>query len=129
MITVLVVDDEATVREGLRMRLALEEDLFVIGEAGSGNEALVKTLALEPDVVLLDVEMGDMDGIAVTARLRDEGAPTAVVILTIHGDARTRARAEAAGATAFVEKHSPDSALLSAIQQAAHPPPPAPPTI
>lgn len=127
MITLLLVDNETRVREGLRMRLALEPDLCVIGEAGSGKEALLKAPVLAPDVILMDVEMSDIDGIDVTARLRDENCAAAVVMLTIHGDAKTRARAKAAGAAAFVEKHSPDSVLLKAIQQAAQASTPGPP--
>jgi DNA-binding NarL/FixJ family response regulator len=69
MIRVLVVDDQPTVRTGLQMRLALESDIMVVGEAGDGAMALTMTEALQPDVVLMDIEMPDLDGIAATAML------------------------------------------------------------
>ena len=69
-IRLLVVDDRPTVRTGLRIWLALEPDLEVVGEASDGSEAISLTQALRPDVVLMDVEMPGMDGISATAALR-----------------------------------------------------------
>ena len=70
IITVLLVDDQPTVRHGLRMRLELEPDIIVVGEAGDGAAALDMTTALHPDVVVMDVEMPEMDGITACAALR-----------------------------------------------------------
>ena len=119
MIRVLLVDDQAAVRRGLLMRLHLEPDIQVIGEASTGREALSLAQALSPDVVLMDVEMPDMDGIEATAALRQAVSASTVVILSIHDDAQTRRRAQAAGAVAFVEKRGATDSLLAAIRQAA----------
>jgi DNA-binding NarL/FixJ family response regulator len=118
-IRLLLVDDEPAIRRGLRMRLALESDVEVVGEAGDGVSALQEVQRLAPQVVLMDVEMPGMDGIAATNRLRAQAPGSAVVMLSMHDDQRTVARALAAGAAAFVAKHSIDAALLAAIRQAA----------
>ena len=119
MIRVLLVDDQAAVRHGLRLRLRVEPDVAVIGEAGDGATALELARKLDPDVVLMDVELPGMDGIAATTALRAAVPRTAVVILSLHDDAATRGRATAAGAVAFVTKHRMGDALLAAIQRAA----------
>lgn len=119
MIKLLLVDDQPTVRQGLRMRLTLEPDLTVVGEASTAEEALALVQSLAPDIVLMDVEMPGMDGIAATAAVRASARQSAVVILSIHDDALTRARAQAAGAVAFVEKRGKTEELLAAIRQAA----------
>ncbi len=119
MIRVLLVDDQAVVRRGLRVRFHLEPDLEVVGEASTGREALILAQTLTPDVVLMDIEMPEMDGIEATAALRRVVPQSAVVILSIHDDAQTRGRAQAAGAVAFVEKRGGTDRLLSAIRQAA----------
>ena len=119
MIRVLLVDDQSIVRRALRVRFHLEPDLQVVGEASTGSEALTLAQALTPDVVLMDVEMPEMDGIAATAALHRVVPQCAVVILSIYDDAQTRGRAQAAGAVAFVEKRGATDALLSAIRLAA----------
>jgi len=119
MIRVLLVDDQQAVRRGLWLRLHLEPDMQVVGEASTGKEALSMAQALSPDVVLMDIEMPDMDGIETAAALRAADSRSAVVILSIHDDPLTRARAGAAGAVAFVEKRGTTEDLLAAIRQAA----------
>ncbi len=119
MIRVLLVDDQSVVRRGLRIRFHLEPDLEVVGEASTGSEALTLALTLSPDVVLMDIEMPEMDGIQATAALRRVVPQSVVVILSIHDDAQARERAQAAGAVAFVEKRGTTDALLAAIRQAA----------
>jgi DNA-binding NarL/FixJ family response regulator len=119
MIRLLLVDDQPAVRRGLGMRLVLEPDMLVVGEAGTGREALTLVQKLSPDVVLMDVEMPEMDGIAATATLRATASQSAVVMLSIHDDTQTRMRAEAAGAVAFVEKRGTTEKLLAAIRLAA----------
>lgn len=119
VITLLVVDDQPSVRRGLKMRLALEPDLETLGEASNGLEALSAVSVLKPDVVVMDVDMPHLDGIAATQRLTHLAPATAVVILTIHDDEATRRRAQAAGAAAFVAKQAGDGALLEAIHGAA----------
>ena len=119
MIRLLLVDNQSVVRRGLRMRLLLEPDIQIVGEAGTGREALSLAQALSPDVVLMDVEMPDMDGISTTTTLRATVSQSAVVMLSIHDDPPTQARARAAGAVAFVEKRGRTEDLLAAIRQAA----------
>jgi DNA-binding NarL/FixJ family response regulator len=119
MIRVLLVDDQSVVRRALRARFHLEPDLQVVGEASTGKEALVLAQALKPDVVLMDIEMPDMDGIEATATLGRVVPKSVVVILSIHDDAQTRGRAQTAGAVALVEKRGVTDNLLSVIRQAA----------
>ncbi len=119
MIRLLLVDDQPAVRRGLLMRLHLEPDIQIVGEASTGREALRLAQSLAPDVVLMDVEMPEMDGIEATAALRLAVSQSAVVILSIHDDEQTRGRAQAAGAVAFVEKRGATDSLLAAIRQAA----------
>jgi len=118
-IKILLVDDQPTVRRGLRMRLALEPDVTVVGEAGSGEEAIRLARALRPDVVLMDVRIAGMDGIEATAALRAVAPESSIVILSLYDDARTKTRAKEAGAAAFVAKHRKKEELLDAIRQAA----------
>jgi DNA-binding NarL/FixJ family response regulator len=115
-IPILVVDDQPSVRAGLKMRLALEPDLRIVGEAGDGLEALQQARRLRPDVVTMDVELPRMDGIAATAVLSAFAPESAVVILSLHDDARLRERARGAGAGAFVSKQAGDVDLLNAIR-------------
>ena len=119
MIRVLIVDDQAATRNGLRMRLRLEPDIQVVGEASTGAEAMAQAQTLAPDVVLMDVEMPGMDGIEATAALRTLVPRSAIVILSIHNDLQTRLQAQAAGAALFVEKRGTADTLLAAIRQAA----------
>lgn len=118
MIRVLLVDDQPVVRRGLRVRFQLEPDMQVIGEASTGSEALTLAQILTPDVVLMDIEMPDMDGIEATVALRTVVPQSIVVILSIHTDRQSRMKAQAAGAVAFVEKRGTTDILLAAIRQA-----------
>lgn len=101
------------------MRLALEADIAVVGEATDGATAVDLADRLDPDVVLMDVNMPSMDGIEATRELASRAPRTAVVILTMHDDRVTRDSALAAGAVAFVAKQQMDDALVSAIRSAA----------
>jgi DNA-binding NarL/FixJ family response regulator len=114
---VLVVDDQAAIRRGLRMWLELQPDVEIVGEAASGDDAVAAALALQPDVVLMDAEMPGMDGVAATAAVLAAAPSTAVVVQSLHEDAPTRARALAAGAVAFVGKGTGEAALLAAIRR------------
>jgi len=119
MITILVVDDEAAVRSGLRLHLGLESDLTVIGEAQDGHEALTQVSKLDPDIVLMDVQLpGTLNGIKTTRELARLAPRSAVIMLSIYDDPATRTQAQIAGAIAFVEKRQPEK-LLSTIRQVA----------
>jgi len=116
MITVLLVNDEAIVREGLRMRLALEADITIVGEATSSAEALEQVQRLKPAIVLMDLALPDMNLIAVIAALRAAHTASAVIILSLQDDITIRARAQAAGAAAFVGKHEGVKTVLTMIR-------------
>lgn len=118
-ITVLLVDDQAGVRRGLRMRLSREPDLEVVGEAEESEGAIDLALALLPDVVLLDVALPGQDGIGTAEALQTVVPGSAVVMLTLYDDTATRARATAAGARTLIGKHEPIPKLLEAIRAAA----------
>lgn len=117
-IRILLVDDQAMVRRGLRMRLGVEPDFEVVGEAENGR-VMDQVEALSPDVVLMDVSMPEMDGIQATAALTASTSRAAVVMLSLHDDARVVGRAFAAGAVGFVAKHDPEGELAAAIRRAA----------
>jgi len=120
MIRLLIVDDQPAVRKGLKLRLAAEPDLSVVGEASDGVAALERAQALHPDIVLMDVEMPGMDGIAAAHALQSICPNICVIMLSIHDDAHTRSCAEKAGAMAFISKSAPADRLLETIRQVAH---------
>ena len=118
MITLLLVEDELLVRQGLHTWLKQVGDIRVIGEASNGAEAIALAPALHPDVVLMDISMPTTDGIAATAALRASVPRCAVVLLSLYDDAAMRARAHAAGAVTLVGKQEGVSVLLAAIREA-----------
>ena len=120
-IRVVLADDHTVVRQGLKMFLDLDPEIEVVGEAANGQEAVKLAEAEQPDVVVMDVVMPGMDGIAATEALRALLPRCAVVIHSLHDDAKTEARALAAGAAAFVCKCAPAEALLTAIRRVAAP--------
>ncbi len=121
VIRLLLVDDQPQVRRGLMMRLALESDVEVVGEAGDAESALALAGALRPDVIIMDVELPGIDGIDATRSLRNALPQTAIVMLSLHDDNETVARAKAAGAAHFVAKHRMEGPLLAAIRDCATP--------
>lgn len=116
----LLVDDHAVVRSGLRMLLGNEEDVEIIGEAGTAAEALVSAADLEPDVILMDIGLPDKSGIEATRDIKAQFPKVAVVALTIHEDEEYFFKMLEAGASGYVPKRAAPEELLRAIRAAAH---------
>ena len=115
-IRLLLVDDEARVRQGLRMCMSSEPDFDVVGEAEEGEDALALAVEIHPDVVVLDLRMRGLDGFAAAKRLAVTEPSAKVVILTLQDDAGTRREALAAGASAFVGKQEGLPRLFEVIR-------------
>src|ERR687892_659523 len=119
-VRVLIVDDQVLVRTGFRMILEAEEDVEVVGEAATGVEALAEAQRLEPDIVLMDVRMPELDGIEATRRLLgDGGAATKVVMLTTFDMDEYVYEALRAGASGFLLKDVPPEQLVEGIRAVA----------
>jgi len=119
MISVLIVDDQDLVREGLRMLLEAEPDLSVAGEAGNGGQALAQARRLDPDVILMDVRMPEMNGIEATTRLVQAGCRARVLMLTTFNLDEYVYHALKAGASGFLLKDATRERLTSAVRAAA----------
>lgn len=116
----LLVDDHAVVRSGLRMLLENEGDVEIIGEAGTAAEALSSTAQLKPDVILMDIGLPDKSGIEATRDIKARFPDIAVVALTIHEDEEYFFKMLEAGASGYVPKRAAPEELLRAIHAAAH---------
>ena len=119
MISVLIADDQALVREGLHLMLDAEPDITVVGEAENGNDALVKARGLDPDVVLMDVRMPELDGLEATARLAQTGLRARVLMLTTFDLDEYVYRAMKAGASGFLLKDAKREQLATAVRTVA----------
>jgi DNA-binding NarL/FixJ family response regulator len=119
MITVLLVDDQALLRMGMRLVLDAEDDLTVVGEAGDGTAALTQVAALDPDVVLMDVRMPGMNGIEATSRIAAEHPRSRVLILTTFDLDEYAFEGLRAGASGFLIKDAPPAELVRAIRTVA----------
>lgn len=115
-IRVLLVDDDPKVRRGLRMRLRLDAGITVVGESGDGHDGVQQAVKLRPDVVVLDINLPTLDGLAACRQIRAEGP--AVVFLSLEDADCVREKCLAAGASAFVSKQDPTPVLLAAIRAA-----------
>jgi DNA-binding NarL/FixJ family response regulator len=114
-IRVLVADDHTIVRSGIRHVLESEQDFEVVGEAGSGTEAISLAATLQPDVIVLDISMPDLSGLEVAARLRDSSS-TRVLILSMHNNAEYVLESVRAGAHGYLLKDTAATELRSAIR-------------
>src|SRR5215217_7985113 len=116
MIRVLLVDDDALVRSGLRIMLAGAEQIEVVGEASDGREVLGAVDRHRPDVVLMDIRMPELDGIESTRLLRGQPSPPAVIVLTTFDADELVLRALRAGAAGFLLKDTPPAEIVRAIE-------------
>ena len=117
-IAVLIVDDHSVVREGLRVFLQLQDGIEVAGEAGDGEEALEQALALRPDVILMDLVMPKLDGVAAMRELRARVPESRVIVLTSFLDDERLLPSIQAGAAGYLLKNSEPAELVRAIRAA-----------
>jgi DNA-binding NarL/FixJ family response regulator len=118
VITILLVDDHPVVREGLRGMLEAEPDLTVVGEAGSGDEAVALTRVKQPDVILMDLRMPGLDGVGATRKILAESPKQRVVVLTTYETDADILRAVEAGASGYLLKDASRAELAGAIRAA-----------
>jgi two-component system, NarL family, response regulator NreC len=119
MIRVLLADDHTLIRAGLRMVVAAQPDLTVVGEAGDGRQAVAMAQNLKPDVVVMDIGMPGLNGIEAARQIRAALPETQVVMLSMHSDEAYVLRALKAGAKAYLLKDSAEPDLARAIRAAA----------
>src|SRR5436309_1798238 len=118
-ITVLIVDDHPIIRDGLRKLLEMEQDIVVIAEAGSGQQALELVREVQPDVVLLDINLPNLNGLQVTSQLKADRNRTGIVLLTAYDDDEQILHAMRSGASAYCPKDIETDRLLEVIRQVA----------
>jgi two-component system response regulator NreC len=118
-VRVLIVDDHAVVRSGLRLLLAAEDDLDPVGEAGSAREAVFRARELKPDVILMDVAMPDGSGIEALPTLLHERPETKILMLSMQDDPQYVRQAFAAGASGYVLKEAADTEVVAAVREVA----------
>jgi two-component system response regulator NreC len=119
-IRVLIVDDHAVVRAGLKLLLDAEDDIEAVGEAGNARDAVFRMRSLKPDVVLMDVVMPGESGLEATARILRESPETKVLVLSMQDDPRYVREAFAAGASGYVLKEAADVELVAAVREVAN---------
>jgi two-component system response regulator NreC len=119
VIDVVLVDDHAVVRSGLRMLLDAQTDIEVVGEAGNAKDAIFRARALKPDVILLDVVMPGESGIEALPKLLKESPETKVLVLSMQDDPSYVREAFAAGASGYVLKEAVDEEVVSAVREIA----------
>jgi DNA-binding NarL/FixJ family response regulator len=117
-IRVLLVEDHDTVRQGLRLLIETQADMAVIGEAADGRAGVQRAAALDPDVVVMDVSMPELNGLAALRAIQAARPAMKVVMLTRYSDAAYVKELLGAGATGYVLKQSPSTTLLRAIRDA-----------
>jgi DNA-binding NarL/FixJ family response regulator len=118
-IRVLIVDDHAVVRSGLRLLLDAEEDIDTVGEAGSARDAVFQARTLKPDVILLDIVMPDQTGLDVLPQLKHENPDTKVLVLSMQDEPRYVREAFAAGASGYVLKEAADTEVVAGVREVA----------
>jgi two-component system response regulator NreC len=119
-VRVLIVDDHAVVRAGLRLLVDSQDDLETAGEAGSARDAVFQARATKPDVILLDVVMPDQSGLDVLPQLLHEQPEVKVLVLSMQDDPQYVRQAMAAGASGYVLKEAADTEVVAAIREVAN---------
>ena len=118
-IRILIADDHAVVRSGLHSILEMEGDLVVVAEASDGHQALALAQELLPDIVLMDIKMGDWDGVTATRRIRNSVPSTRVIVLTNHDQDELVFTSIRAGASGYLLKEVTAAQLANAIRTVA----------
>lgn len=121
-LSVLLVDDHALIRQGLRHAFEATGDVLVVGEASSCSEALALERALDPDVLVVDINLGDGNGIDVVRQVRERRPLVGLVVLTMYDSDEHLFAALDAGASAFVLKQAPSDTVVQAVRRAASAP-------
>lgn len=116
-IKILIVDDQQNVRQSLGTILGLIDDFEVVGEAADGEEAIRRSVDLDPDIVLMDMSMSALDGTAATRSIKKGYPEVGVLMLTMHGSQNARQRAFEAGVDGFVEKGITMDELADSIRR------------
>jgi DNA-binding NarL/FixJ family response regulator len=118
-VRVLIVDDHAVVRSGLRLLLDGEQDIEVVGEAGTAREAILEARSVKPDLILMDVVMPDQSGLEAVPTLLHEHEDVKVLVLSMQDDPRYVREAFSVGASGYVLKEAADTEVVAAIREVA----------
>lgn len=119
MIRIVLVDDHGIIRDGLRAALSVRSDLEIVGEASTGNAAIAVVEETKPDVVLLDLNLPDIDGVTVARRLTEAGSSARILVLTMNDDDESVVRAMRAGARGYILKEAGRDEIELAIRTVA----------
>jgi DNA-binding NarL/FixJ family response regulator len=120
VIKVILADDHAVVRAGVKAVLSAAKDIQVIGEASNGREAIALAERVHPDVIVMDLSMGEMDGITATREMVDKKIPAKILILTMHAEDAYLVKVLEAGASGYLVKSAADRELVDAVRALAH---------
>ncbi len=117
---VLIVDDHAAVREALRVLLGLEKDIFVVGDAKNGEEAITETERLSPDVIVMDYLLPDKNGLETTKIIKEKNPGVKVIVLSIINENEKAEQAKKAGVERWISKGQSPKILIEAIRELTH---------
>lgn len=120
VISIVIIDDHHIFRQGVELNLKLQDDLLVIGQGATGDEALERVRVLQPDILILDINLPGMNGIQVTRQLTSEHLPTHVIMLTAYDDVEQVIHAIRAGAHAYCAKEIEPDRLVDVIRHVHH---------
>ena len=120
LIRVIVADDHVVVRAGLRAVLGMAKDMEVVGEAGTGREAVTMAERLKPDVIVMDLDMPELDGAGATREILAKGLATKVLVLTMHVEEDYLVPVMKAGASGYLVKSAADRELVDAVRRVAY---------